>query len=601
MPSRIEAYALIGDTHTAALVGRNGSIDWFCLPRFDSGAVFAALLGDESHGAWSLAPEGQTATPRRRYREDTLVLETEFTTATGRVRVIDFMPHRHEHPTLVRIVEGLDGAVDMRLRLRLRFDYGWVVPWVRHTEQGIHAIAGPDAVCLQTPVELVGRDMATEAEFTVRRGERIPFLLAWHRSADPVPGRFDAEAALTRCTDTWREWASRCSYDGPWRSAVARSLITLKALTYDPSGAIVAAATTSLPEQLGGPRNWDYRYSWLRDATFSLLALMSSGYLEEAREWRSWLLRAVAGDPAQLQIMYGLDGERRLTEIELDWLPGFAGSRPVRIGNDAARQLQLDVYGEVMDALHQARRAGLGVDEDAWELQRALVEYLEGRWREPDDGLWEVRSGRQHFTHSKVMAWVAFDRAALAVQRHRLPGNAARWRERADTVHAQVCREAYDPQRGAFMQAYGSSALDASALLLPLVGFLPPDDVRVRGTVDAIRRELCSDGLVQRYRTDSAGADGLSGGEGAFLLCSFWLVDNLALRGDTDEAGEMLERLLGLRNDVGLLAEEYDPVGGMQLGNFPQAFSHVGLINSAHALASPRGPAQCRARRAPGR
>ena len=507
MPARIEDYALIGDTHTAALVGLDGSIDWLCLPRFDSGAVFAALLGDSSHGSWSLAP-AHTVSVERRYRDETLILETTFTAPGGRVRVTDFMPHRHQHPTLVRIVEGLEGAVDMRLRLRLRFDYGWVVPWVTRDHAGLHAVAGPDAIRIQSPVPLVGRDMATEADFTVRRGQRLPFVLAWHRSADPHPPPYDAEQALATCDATWREWSGRCTYQGPWRNEVLRSLITLKALTYDPSGAIVAAPTTSLPEQWGGPRNWDYRYSWLRDATFSLIALMSTGYLDEAREWRDWLLRAVAGDPAQLQIMYGLDGERRLVEQELDWLPGFAGSRPVRIGNEAAGQFQLDVYGEVMDAMHQARCSGLAVDDDAWRLQQALVGYLESNWMRPDDGLWEVRSGRQQFTHSKVMAWAAFDRAAAAVTDHGLPGDAARWRAQADKIHAQVCAGAFDAELGAFTQAYGSTALDASALLIPLVGFLPADDPRVRGTVEAIRRELCTDGLVQRYRTDQSDRDG---------------------------------------------------------------------------------------------
>jgi len=593
----IEDYALIGDTHTAALVGKDGSVDWLCLPRFDSGAVFAALLGDTSHGSWCLAP-ASPAQAQRRYVDDTLVLETTFQTETGRVRVIDFMPHRHQHPTLVRIVEGVAGTVDMRLRLRLRFDYGWVVPWVNRTNRGLRAVAGPDAVALQSPVSLTGRDMGTEADFTVRAGDRVPFVLGWHRSADPPPPELDADEALRECLRTWRDWAARCTYEGPWRTEVLRSLITLKALTYDPSGAVVAAATTSLPEQLGGSRNWDYRYSWLRDATFTLMALMSSGYLDEARDWRSWLLRAAAGDPAQLQIMYGLDGERRLSEEELDWLPGFGGSSPVRVGNGAARQFQLDVYGEVMDAFHQARCAGLAVDDDAWELQRVLTAYLEGTWHLPDEGLWEVRSGRQQFTHSKVMAWVAFDRAAAAVQHRGLPGDAGRWRAQADAVHAQVCDQAFDRHKGAFTQAYGSTALDASALLIPLVGFLPPDDPRVSGTVDAIQRELCLDGLVLRYRTDRHDADGLSGGEGAFLLCSFWLVDNLALRGDRDQACELFERLLGLRNDVGLLAEEYDPIGRRQLGNFPQAFSHVGLVNSAFALADPNGPAHRRSRNA---
>lgn len=590
----IEDYALIGDTHTAALVSRDGSIDWLCLPRFDSGACFAALLGDESHGHWTLRPSQAVGSTTRRYRENTLVLETEFTTATGRVRLVDCMPHRHKHPTVLRFVEGIEGVVDMEMTLRLRFDYGWVVPWVRRIEGGISAIAGPDGLCVQTPVALRGENMHTVAEFTVRAGERVPFLLAWHRSADPVPDHIDADEALIRCEQEWREWSGRCRYHGPWREAVIRSLITLKALTYEPSGAIIAAATTSLPEQIGGPRNWDYRYSWLRDATFSLYALTSNGYLEEAMAWRDWLLRAAAGDPSQLQILYGIDGERRLTEVELEWLPGYEGSKPVRIGNQAATQFQLDVYGEVLDAMHQARRLGLTPDENAWALQQRLAEYVEQHWQEPDEGIWEVRGGRQHFTYSKVMAWVALDRAARTVEGAGLPGDAQRWRRIADEIHADVCANGYDPELGSFVQSYGSKALDASLLLLCLVGFLPPDDERIVGTRRAIERELSTDGLVRRYRTDQGSGDGLPGDEATFLICSFWLVDNLALQGEHDRAQELFERLLSLRNDVGLLAEEYDPLTRRMMGNFPQAFSHVGLINAAHSLSHPQGPAEKR-------
>lgn len=587
MSKPIEDYALIGDTHTAALVSRTGSIDWLCLPRFDSGACFAALLGDESHGLWSIAPRDAIRSTTRRYRDDTLVLETEFTTDTGRVRLIDCMPHRHDSPTVVRVVEGIEGIVDMSMLLRLRFDYGWVIPWVRRTADGIHAVAGPEALNVRSPVPLRGENQHTVAAFRISPGERIPFVLTWHRSVEPPPAPVDADEAIASCHKSWQDWSNRCTYQGPWREAVVRSLITLKALTYEPSGGIVAAATTSLPEQLGGPRNWDYRYSWLRDATFTLYALISNGYLDEAQAWRGWLLRSAAGDPSQLQVMYGVDGERRLTEITLDWLAGYENSRPVRIGNEAAAQFQLDVYGEVMDAMHQARAMGLTPDEDAWALQRKLVEYVAAHWREPDEGIWEVRGPRRHFTYSKVMAWVALDRAARAGQLSGLPGDALRWRRIADEIHQDVCAQGYDQTIGSFVQSYGSTDLDASLLLLPLVGFLPPEDPRIRDTVRAVERSLVSDGLVRRYRTDGADSDGLPGDEGTFLICSFWLVDNLVLIGERDRAQALFERLLTLRNDVGLLAEQYDTVTGRLLGNFPQAFSHVGLVNAAHNFGHP--------------
>ncbi|MDQ3264131.1 MAG: glycoside hydrolase family 15 protein [Myxococcota bacterium] len=590
MSTPIEDYALIGDTRTAALVGRDGSIDWLCLPRFDSGACFAALLGDPHHGRWSLAPV-QGGQSQRRYRPDTLVLETTFQTRGGKVRVVDCMPPDEEIPNLVRLVEGVEGEVRMRLELVIRFDYGWVVPWVTQTDGMLRAVGGPDALVLRTPVPTHGENLTTVAEFTVRAGEQVPFVLSWHRSTQPPPPAVDASAAVAAAEAWWRGWVGTCSYQGPWREAVTRSLITLKALTYSPSGGIVAAATTSLPERLGGVRNWDYRYCWLRDATFTLYALMLGGFYQEARAWRDWLLRAVAGDPAQLQIMYGVEGERRLPELTLDWLPGYAGSVPVREGNEAVDQLQLDVYGEVMDALHQGRRAGLPLDPSAWNLQRRLVDYLEHHWREPDEGLWEVRGPRQHFTHSKMMAWVALDRAVKAVEQTGLDGPVGRWRAIRDSIHEELCLQAFHPKKRAFTQVYGGEALDAALLLMPLVGFLPATDPRVISTVQAIERELLHNGLVRRYITEESD-DGLPRGEGAFLLCSFWLADNYALMGREEEARALFERLLTLRNDVGLLSEEYDPVAGRMLGNFPQAFSHVGLINTAYNLTpQQRGPA----------
>ncbi len=579
---RIEDYALIGDGHTAALVTADGAIEWLCLPRFDSGACFASMLGTEENGHWTLAPDATVQRVERRYRRGTLVLETDMTTDSGSVRIIDFMPHRHGNPTLIRIVEGLSGVVSMRMVLKLRLDYGRAVPWVRRTPDGLRAVAGPDAIVVHTPVALHGANMHTEAVFDVSAGERIPFTLTWHHANDAEPSACDADDQLARTETDWLQWSERTVELGRWGDSVLHSLVTLKALIYEPSGAIIAAPTSSLPEQLGGARNWDYRYSWLRDASFTLQALTASGCLAEATAWRGWLLRAIAGDPAQLQIMYGVDGERRLPEQELDWLSGFHDSRPVRIGNGAAEQFQLDVYGEVMDALHHARTMGMKPDDDAWALQLVLVDFVEQHWREPDEGIWEVRGPRQHFTHSKVMAWVAFDRAARGVEEHGLPGDAARFRRLADEVHRDVCTKGLHAGRGTFVQSYGSSQLDASLLLLALVGFLPAHDPRIVATVDAIERDLTVDGLVLRYRTD--GTDGLEGDEGAFLLCSFWLVQALAAQGETARATELFERVVALCNDVGLLSEEYDAEAQRMLGNFPQAFSHIGLINAARSL-----------------
>jgi GH15 family glucan-1,4-alpha-glucosidase len=599
----IEDYAVIGDTQTAALVGRDGSIDWLCLPRFDSAACFSALLGEASHGRWLLAPASGGRCQRRRYDGDSLVLVQEFETTAGVVRVTDCMPPRATEPDLVRLVEGVSGEVPMTMELVIRFDYGTIVPWVRTLDGVLRAIGGPDALSLWSPVPTHGVGLTTRAEFTVRAGDRVPFLLAWHPShhAPPVPP--DPVDAVLQTRLWWEEWVRRCTYDGPWRDAVVRSLIVLKALTFAPTGGIVAAATTSLPEHVGGVRNWDYRYCWLRDATFTLYALMIGGFTDEAAAWRSWLLRAIAGDPSTLQIMYGCAGERRLPELELAWLPGYEGSRPVRVGNGAVDQLQLDVYGEVADALHFARKAGLEADPDAWALQKEMLRFLERAWREPDEGIWEMRGPRRHFTHSKVLAWVAFDRAVKAVERWGYDGPAGRWRGVRDAIHQEVCRRGFDPTRHTFTQSYGSRQLDASLLMMPLVGFLRPDDPRMVGTVAAIERELVRGGFVQRYPMDqeTASVDGLPPGEGAFLACSFWLADNLAMQGRYGQARALFERLLALRNDVGLLSEEYDPEAGRLLGNFPQAFSHVGLINTAYNLGRGRGPAEDRgAREAPG-
>jgi GH15 family glucan-1,4-alpha-glucosidase len=584
---RIEDYGLIGDLQTAALVGLDGSIDWLCFPRFDSGACFAALLGDERNGRWLLAPDCRIDRVERRYRERTLVHELDFHTEHGVVRVCDFMPPRGTDPDVVRIVEGIEGRVPMRMELVIRFDYGLVVPWVRRLDDDTRvAIAGPDALAFRTAVPVRGENLSTVAEFAVEAGERQSFVLTWFPSHHDPPRAITPEHALADTCGFWREWLHTCGYAGRYAEPVFRSLMTLKAMTYGPTGGLVAAPTTSLPEHLGGVRNWDYRYCWLRDASFALVALLENGFVDEADAWRSWLLRAVAGDPDDLQIMYGPAGERRLAEYELEWLDGYAGSRPVRVGNSASEQFQLDVYGEVLDVLYQARRRGLPANDSAWALCMHLLRYLEGRWREPDEGIWEVRGPRRHFTHSKVMAWVAFDRGIRLIEELEREGPIERWRAVRDEIHAEVCERGYDEELGSFVQAYDAKRLDASLLTIPLFGFLPPDDPRVRGTLEAVRQELLVDGFVQRYRHDEEveTVDGLPPGEGAFFLCSFWFVDNLILLGDLDEAEEMFERLLSLRNDLGLLAEEYEPTLERLVGNFPQAFSHIGLVNTALRL-----------------
>jgi GH15 family glucan-1,4-alpha-glucosidase len=588
MSEPIESYALIGDLHTAALVSRTGSIDWACFPRFDSGACFAALLGDDSHGRWRIAPAGATTCNRRSYRGESLILETIWETDRGSVRVIDFMPQRGEAPDIVRIVEGVSGTVEMQSCLRIRFEYGAVVPWMRRVDGELSAVAGPDALWLRAPVEHRGEDFEHSARFTVTAGDRVPFVLTYHESHRARPRAVDPEEALGRTEQFWADWIATCTYDGEWREAVVRSLLTLKALIYQPTGGVVAAVTTSLPEAIGGPRNWDYRFCWLRDATMTLQALLYSGHTTEAKAWRDWLLRAIAGRPEDLRIMYGIAGERRLPEQQLDWLPGYQGSTPVRIGNAASAQFQLDVYGETLDAIYLDRSSGLGGDGDAWNLMRGLLDHLEGCWTDPDQGLWEMRGDPQHFVHSKVMAWVGFDRAVRCVEQFDLDGPAGRWRGLRDRVHAEVCEHGYDADRNTFTQAYGSSALDAALLLIPQVGFLPPDDPRVVGTVEAIDRELREDRLVLRYRT-SGGDDGLPGSEAAFLACTFWLADDLALIGREKHARDTFEHLLSLRNDVGLLSEEYDPGQRRQLGNTPQAFSHVPLVNTARALSRTGG------------
>jgi len=599
LPERIEDYALVGDLQTVALIGRSGSVDWLCFPRFDSGSCFSALLGSSEDGRWLLAPRSGGPATERRYHDNTLVLESEWQTETGRVRVIDFMPPRGTNPDIVRIVEGLDGRVEMRTELVMRFDYGSIVPWVRRLDgHTLLGIGGPDALVLRTPIELQPQAMTHVADFTVRRGDRVPFVLTWFPSAEKAPSAVDPEQALQETESFWRDWLRGCRYEGDYREAVHTSLLVLKALTYAPTGAIVAAATTSLPERIGGVRNWDYRYSWLRDATFTLYALMNAGFQDEARAWRDWLLRAVAGDPAHMQILYGVAGERRVPEQEVEWLPGYAGSRPVRIGNAAHEQFQLDVYGEMMDALHEARRHGLAPDDHAWSLQDNVLEFLEGAWDQPDEGIWEVRGPRRHFTHSKVLAWVAFDRAVEAVERWDVPGPVDHWRRLRAEIHAEICREGFNVELNAFTQSYGSDELDASTLLIPLLGFLPPDDSRVVGTVDAIQRDLTRDGFVERYRSrDHNEVDGLTGREGVFLPCSFWLVDALLMLERDDEARALFEKLLGVSNDLGLLAEEYDPAEKRLLGNYPQAFTHVGLVNSAYNLSHHTGPGHQRGRR----
>ena len=595
---RLEDYALIGDTQTAALVSIEGSIDWLCLPRFDSGACFASLLGRPENGEWRIAPASGGRATSRRYRDGTLVLETTFSTVQGVVRVVDCMPVRGEAPHVVRLVEGVSGSVSMRMDLTVRFDYGRSIPWVRRHGEALQAVAGPDSLYLRTPVATRGEGLSTVAQFDIAAGERIPFVLSWHRSHEPPPRSIDAASAIDDATAWWQQWSDQCTTTGAHRDLVVRSLITLKALTYGPTGGLVAAPTTSLPEDIGGVRNWDYRYCWLRDATFSLYALMLGGYKAEAVAWRDWLLRAAAGAPEQIQTLYGPAGERRLPELAIDWLAGYEGSRPVRVGNAATEQFQLDVYGEVMDCLHQARRAGVADDPSAWALQTTLMDFLEGHWRDPDEGIWEVRGPRRHFTHSKVMAWVAADRAVKAVEQFTLPGPGDRWRRLRADIHAEVCTNGYDPAQASFTQSFGDPRLDASVLMIPLVGFLPATDPRVIGTIAAIEKRLCADGFVMRYADDSRGdVDGLPGGEGAFLPCTFWLADNLILQGRRAEGLALFERLCGLANDVGLLAEEYDPRRERLVGNFPQAFTHVALINTAHNLASTRGPARSRGQR----
>jgi GH15 family glucan-1,4-alpha-glucosidase len=594
MPLPIEDYAFLSDMESGALVGKDGSIDWLSFPRFDSPACFAALLGGPEHGRWLLAPAGEVRSTKRSYRGRSLVLETVFTTDDGEVAVIDCMPPRDGQLEVVRIVEGRGGTVPMSMDLVIRYDYGWIVPWVRRVEGTLWAIGGPDALRLFTPVELRGKDLRTVSEFSVSEGERVPFSLFWHPAHEERQRPDDPEERLAEAERWWSEWAARSTYDGEWAEEVASSLVVLKGLTYEPTGGVVAAATTSLPEKLGGPRNWDYRFCWLRDATFALLAMLSAGYEDEAIAWRDWLQRAVAGDPKQLQIMYGLGGERRLTEIELDWLPGYEGSVPVRQGNGAAKQFQLDVYGEVIDAVHQSALAGMDVSPAAWALVRAMLEFLQTGWKEPDEGIWEVRGPRRQFTHSKVMAWVAVDRAISTAECFGVEGPIDQWRDLRDEIKAWVLAHCVD-ERGALVQHEGSTALDASLLMVPLVGFLPPDDPTVVATVEAIERELTVDGLVIRYRTEEV-VDGLPEGEGTFLLCSFWLAQALALMGRDDDARRLFERLLSLRNDVGLLSEQHDPVTGRMLGNLPQAFSHTALINTALTLS---GAGTIRASRPP--
>jgi GH15 family glucan-1,4-alpha-glucosidase len=595
MSRPIEDYALIGDTRTAALVSRDGSIDWLCLPHFDSAACFAGLVGDDENGMWSMRPQGHANAVRRAYRDESMILETVYELEDGgRVRVVDAMLPGSDVPRVVRLVTGEAGRVAMRSQLRIRFDYGQVVPWIHRASGTTVAIAGPDAVALYADVPLRGEELSTVAEFWVGPGERVGFELAYFPSYEAQPGPSDIITALRRTDAFWREWARTCRYEGPWRNVVVRSLLTLKALTDARTGAVLAAPTTSLPEALGGVRNWDYRYCWLRDATFVLVALLNAGYEEEAFAWRAWLLRAAAGNPEQLQILYGLRGERRLPEFEAPWLRGYADSRPVRIGNAAAVQLQLDVYGEVTDVIYQAHRAGLPPDADEWSLTRAVVAAVERRWREPDRGLWEVRGPCRHFVHSKVLAWVAFDRAITMIERFGLDGPLDRWRAVRADIHSEVCTYGYDTARETFTQSYGSREIDAAALLIPLVGFLSPGDPRVAGTVRAVERELVVDGFVRRYTQPSADTDGLPPGEGAFYACGFWLADNYVLLNRRADARALFERLIGTVNDVGLLSEEYDCTKRRLLGNFPQAFSHVGLVNTAYNLASESKPADQR-------
>ena len=584
--TRIEDYAFLSDTQTAALVSRDGCVDWLCFPRFDSGACFASLLGTRDNGHWRFWPKEKIDKTRRRYRGDALILETEIETKSGAVRLIDFMPPRGENPDIIRIVEGMRGSVTMQMELIIRFDYGQTIPWVRKCHGGLEAIAGPNGLILRTPIRTRGEDLTTVAEFTVKKGDRVPFVLTWFASHTDPPKQVTADHALRDTERYWKKWANRCHRKTPWDDAVVRSLVVLKGLTYAPTGGIVAAATTSLPEEVGGVRNWDYRYCWLRDATLTLLALVGAGYQDEAKSWRDWLLRAIAGSADQMQIMYGVRGERRLNEFELPWLSGYESSKPVRIGNAASNQFQLDVYGEVLGTMYRAHQAGIENRETDWRLQAALMNFLESNWDKPDEGIWEVRGGRKHFTHSKMMAWVAFDRAVRLVEECgcRAAERVARWRKIRDQIHSEVCERGFSRTKNAFTQSYGSDALDASLLQMPLAGFLPFSDRRVRGTIEAIERELMQDGLVLRYRPEEEGVDGLPGREGVFLPCSFWMASCLDGIGRKKEAREMFGRLLAVRNDLGLLAEEYDPIAKRQLGNFPQAFSHVSLVNTAFDL-----------------
>ena len=600
MSKPIEDYGFVGNMLSGALIARDGSMDWLCLPRFDSDACFAALLGTPEHGYWRICPAGETRSTSRRYLPHTLILETTFETQEGVAALVDFMPLSEdpEKVDVIRLVRGVSGRVTMRMELALRFGYGRTIPWVRRRDYGINAVSGSDAVELVTPVPLHGEDMRSVAEFDVSEGDVVPFTLAYHPQHRQPRFIDDAGIRLERTAAWWREWSRVCQLSGfedpVWGDAVERSLITLKALSYQPSGGIIAALTTSLPEEIGGIRNWDYRYCWIRDATLTLYALTNAGHFDEAGAFREWMLRASAGSPEQMQIMYGVSGERRLTEIELPWLPGYENSRPVRIGNGAYDQVQIDVFGELMDALHTARKSQLGPDADAWRVQKAMLSRLERLWREPDEGIWEVRGGRKHFVHSKVMAWVAFDRAIKAVEQFGLEGPVEKWRAIRDEIHAEVLERGFDAARSTFVQHYDGAALDASLLLIAEVGFLPPEDARFRGTVEAIERELVENGLVLRYRSTETD-DGLAGEEGTFLVCSFWLADAYSMCGRREDAEALFERLLSLRNDVGLLAEEYQPRLQRQLGNFPQAFSHIGLINTAYNLRRIRGPAHQRA------
>jgi GH15 family glucan-1,4-alpha-glucosidase len=580
---------MIGDCHTAALVSKQGSIDWLCLPHFDSPACFAALLGTSENGHWSVSPAEPIRAIRRRYRDGSLILETEFETESGSATLVDCMILREDMPELLRVVVGTRGQIRMNLELVIRFDYGSVVPWVRRTDSGISAIAGPDMISLRSDVELHGENLKTLSEFTVTEGQKISFDLTWYPSHVSEPPAVNIDTAIQKTEKWWKEWSDRCKYQGRWRDAVLRSLITLKGLTFLPTGGIVAAPTTSLPELIGGVRNWDYRFCWVRDATLTLQSLIQAGYLDEARDWREWLLRAVAGSPSELNILYGLRGERRLTELELPWLQGYEKSAPVRTGNAAYQQFQLDIFGEVSNTLFQAREAGLGPPRHARsEMVVAMLEFLETGWERPDEGIWEVRGPRRHFVHSKMMAWVAIDRMIRSAEKGRLTIDLPRWKKLRDAIHEQVCRQGFDASLNSFVQYYGSKHLDASILMMPLVGFLEANDPRVKGTVNAIETHLMRNGLVGRYTQDPA-VDGLPHGEGTFLACSFWLADNYELQGRHQEAVRMFEHLLEIRNDVGLLAEEYDPVGKRQLGNFPQAFSHVGLVNTAFNLTSGSG------------